>query len=111
MTTECPCPFCPLVAFNIQTCDVHALVVRKKMKTTVSLAIPPTVMEGRTDADAQLIRKCFSDLAVWAEGNMKQRKMSVWNSEDARSIVTVDRRKNELKICFHAKVVEEDPTA
>jgi hypothetical protein len=105
MSIECDCPICPLVAANIQVCDI----IIKFRPTDIRLHC--------SDDDAEKITGLhihFVMLAGTARNNYKLKKGECW-SEEERSDCEFHiecLRKNQFKVCFHAKKkveVLEDP--
>ena len=96
MPVECDCPICPLVAANIQVCDVVV-----KIKDT------GCVLEC-CDKDEEKIAGLhhhFMVLAATARNNFKLKKGESWDEErrsDCEFYVKC-LRKNQYKVCFHTK--------
>ena len=114
----CDCPFCPLVRLNIQVCDVEVKVIEKRNSNNVQCIgrIPKNVMEGRDEAEKQIIRDCFNHIALWGLDEMRKNKEIAAGYEKNDCVLNLQRRGKCITICFHAKpraaeepVVAEDP--
>ena len=96
MSIECDCPLCPLVAVNMQICDVVV-----KFKTTGYVV---ECCKNDTEKIAGL--QChFVWLATTARNNYKLKKGQCWDEErrsDCKFYIEC-LRKNQFKVCFHTK--------
>jgi hypothetical protein len=98
MTTECDCPFCPLVARKVQVCDVE-----------VVFPSPHIVKHRGIPAQYTDLRKEFITLALYYKNNkgICKRGDCMTTIREGEFHLTVEcLKKNHIKICFHA--IEQD---
>lgn len=109
MNAECDCPFCPLVRLNFQVCDAMVKITKKKDGYECSGRIPTKVMEGRSEAEKELIRDCLNHIAMWGLEDMRKNKEVAAGYEKPDCVFNLEKHGKSIRICFHAKprVVEE----
>jgi len=106
---SCPCPFCPLIERNIQTCNVLVRITNKKKDTCdVNVGLPKDLTAGRTDEDKKVLSDAFRDLTLFATEQLNGECHGSWHNETAEFHLKKVGR-GAWKVCFHAKSKEEDP--
>jgi len=95
----CDCPYCPLTAANVQTCDV--LVVLKSNEHSQVFC----------DDSLGSLAEHFHTLMRYCRNNCKQKVGTTLDlSRPGHYSCNVYRVKyNTFKICFHTLNLEEDP--
>jgi hypothetical protein len=98
---NCDCPYCPLTAANVQTCDV--LVVLK----------PNDRSEVYCPKELNPLAEHFNTLMLYCRNNCKQKiGTSLDLSKPNDYECNVNRlNRDTFKICFHALNKETDPVA
>jgi tRNA A37 threonylcarbamoyladenosine modification protein TsaB len=99
---SCSCPTCPLVAKQTQACNVIVTLIAKRGSVYVR-----NCAEGT--------EKPYADLVVTTLTQLKEQKKVIRVGTSVTFVghdceYTIDRIKNnQFKVCFHTKVLDEDP--
>lgn len=95
----CSCPFCPLVAAQVQVCKVKVVFPAER---TASFC-PMKLVEDESLCD--MVRHHLAIVALVAKNNQALSIGKSWNHETDEFHLSVYRRNHRtFLVCFHAKV-------